>query len=365
MKNFPNQYLPLLTGHIAVQNLDCLNDKPAQKLVLEIAEYLSADIAPDTSNKAIDQDFHDANRNQIAKRMDELTKINAGYSQRLRHLLNPPSCGACPFMTKFNDRYFCGIKDCYERKVVAWQRHSLLAASKKLGVDIYDAERDGNYIVLQDTCQNQKHAGLWEKKNKDLRFAFMADIDRKKYQSGYEECPRGCVVLAVGKTLENLLIEKEMAHDEKRMNMNELREKLMENHIDELLWEATAFLKVLDPLSDDVVMSLYDAPRFGWGSCSCEPPDEDDVSKNENLHAIAEHTRRELTLYMLLSGDDGVDDDLDAHETLSDLVADIQKRAKVWKVKVPAEFSKMAARYDAEIAEAVAVETEKKGKVKK
>lgn len=354
MKVFPNQYLPLLTGHVAVQALDCFNDKPAQKLVLEIAEYLDADTVTDA-----DKEYHQANRNQIEKRMGELEEVNPEYSQRLQHLLNPPSCGACQSMTKFNDRYFCGIKECYERKAVAWQRHGLQVASKKLGIDIYSQE-DGNFLVLQDTYQNKKHADLWEKGSKDLRLAFMADVDRKKYQSGYEECPRGCVVLVVGKALEKLLEEKEQVREEKRVNLDEFREKMMEKRINELLWEVTAYLKsVLDGISDDAVMSLYEAPRYGWDQHSCIP---EELSGNEKLQVIAEQTRREIALYMLLRGEDGVDDDVDAHETLSDLVGDIQKRVKAWKVKIPAEFAKMAARYDAEIAEAVAAETARRKK---
>jgi ParB/RepB/Spo0J family partition protein len=358
MKKFPNQYLPLLTGHVAVQALNCFNDKPAQKLVLEIAEYLSADLAED-----VDDEYHQANANQIQKRMEALAEINPEYRQRLEHLITPPSCNVCPFMTKFDDHYFCGIKECFERKFSAWKKHEMHTNAKTLGVELYDRERDGEFLVLEDTYRNNAHADLWKKKSKDLRIAFMADIDRKKYQSGYSGCPDGCVVIVVGKTLEKLLIEKEQKREEKQVDMEEVREEMMDKRIDELVWEATAYLKsVLDGVSDAAVMSLYDAPRYGWSSHPAIP--ENDFSGNEKMQVMAEHTRREVAFWMLLGGEDGIEIGVDAHETLADLVVDIQKRAKEWKVKIPAEFAKKAAQYDAEIAEAVSTETKNKKKKK-
>jgi ParB/RepB/Spo0J family partition protein len=356
MKNFPNQYLPVLSGHVAVQALDCFNDKPAQKLVLEIAEYLDASTAKDAG-----KEYYEANQSQIEKRMKALEEINPAYSQRLQHLINPPACNTCPSMTKFSDRHYCGIKACYERKVSAWKRHSMHAESKKLGVSILNPEVDGNYLVLEDTYRNQEHAELWRKKNKDLRLAFMEDIDRKKFQSGYDDCPDGCVVVVVGKTLEKLAEKKEQVREEKRFDVDEFREELMEKRVNELLWDATAYLKsIMDGMPDEAVISLYDAPRFGWSDHSAIPdPEFTNDTKNS---IIAEHTRREFAFWMLVSGDDGVSDDADAYQTLADLVKAIQERAKTWKVKLPAELTKRAAQYDAEIADAVSAETKARKK---
>jgi hypothetical protein len=235
------------------------------------------------------------------------------------------------------------------------------AESKKLGVSILNPEVDGNYLVLEDTYRNQEHAELWRKKNKDLRLAFMEDIDRKKFQSGYDDCPDGCVVVVVGKTLEKLAEKKEQVREEKRFDVDEFREELMEKRVNELLWDATAYLKsIMDGMPDEAVISLYDAPRFGWSDHSAIPdPEFTNDTKNS---IIAEHTRREFAFWMLVSGDDGVSDDADAYQTLADLVKAIQERAKTWKVKLPAELTKRAAQYDAEIADAVSAETKARKK---
>lgn len=352
MKKFPNQYLPLLTGHIAVQALDCFNDKDAQKLVLEIADYLDANTAQDC-----DDEYYKANNNQIEKRMELLAQIKPEYSQRLQHLINPPACNTCPYYTKIKGSHYCGIKHCLDRKTSAWRKQQAFARSKALGMDFYDPKVDGKHLVLEDTYQNSKHAELFKKKNKDLRLAFMADIDRKKYQSGYEGVPRETVVVVTGKTLEKLLKEKETIREEKKKrDPLEIRQKLMDKQVDVLLWESTLYLKsLLDGLTDDAVQSLFDGPRYGWSNLSAVP---EDLSGNESDSVIAEHTRREIVCHMLVSGEHDVTENADDLDSLGELAALIVARAKSWKIKIPAAFTKLAAEMDAQIDLRVSAETE-------
>jgi ParB/RepB/Spo0J family partition protein len=203
MKNFPNKMLPYLTGHIAVQTLDCFNDKPAQKLVLEWAEYLGADDAPDSGDEEIDADYHAANKNQMQIRMDALEKINPDYTAALQHLLNPPACNACPFYTVINKAHYCGMKACYERKAIAFRAQKMADMSRTLKIPIY-AEADGSYLVLDSGVAS--HTTAFKNCHADLRLLPAKQFKGYAWQS-FKGLDSGTVKLvAVGSSLDKLAV---------------------------------------------------------------------------------------------------------------------------------------------------------------
>lgn len=324
MKNFPNKYLPMLTVEEALNAID------------------------DESQSGKVESFI-------------LDRRTAGLSERdeaiLYHLIEPTACSACPWYGKIKGTHYCGIKTCYERKVRAWHRHEMHEASKKLGVAIYEPEADGNLLVLQDTWSNSAHLELWKKKGKDLRLAFMEDIDRKKFQSGYDGCPSGTVVGIVGDTLKKLEKQKVEAREEKHqgVDIEAMIERLQAEKADALLWEATLYVKALfDDFPHLALEALYDAPRYSWGTDNSVPEPKSNWSEKQN----DEHTRREFA-YHMLDHADGIE--RSDPGTLADFSAEIVKIAKSWGVKIPASFAKLAVQMDAEIA---AVSAEAKAKAK-
>lgn len=216
------------------------------------------------------------------------------------------------------------------------------------------AADDGNYLVLEDAYQNSQHAELYKKKNKDLRIAFMDDIDRKKYQSGYDGCPKGCVIIVVGETFKKLSEAKQEAKVQKQKDPDALRRKLFNQKSNELLWESTLYLKsILDGMPDDAVEGLFNAPRFGWSNLSAVPEIE-----TQDSSELAAHGRREIALHILLNNENGIDIDDDG--TLATLAGEIATKSKSWKIKIPAAFTKLAEQMDAEIDAAVSAETPSK-----
>lgn len=336
MKNFPNKLLPDL----------------AELSVVEFVELLQ--ITDEASKKIISVWMHNHNEfDQSAWDELDASELDRKLVERIKHLANPSSCSACPFYTKLKGTHYCGDKTCYFRKTSAWERHGLQAASKKLGIEIY-AEEDGDYLVLEDTYQNSQHAELYKKKNKDLRFAFMADIDRKKYQSGYDGCPKSSVVVVVGETLKKLLVKKQETKQTKQKDPDKLHRDLFDKKADVLLWESTLYLKaILDGVPDDAVEGLFNAPRYGWPNLSAVPEIE-----TQDAAELAVYGRREIVLHILLNNENGISADEDG--TLADFAGEIVSRAKDWKIKIPTAFMKLAEQMDAEITSAVSVETPKK-----
>lgn len=344
MKNFPNKYLPNLADLSVVEFLDVLEitDDKTKKIISEwMFNWVEA--------------FDEASLSELSASLPDEKLV-----ERIRHLVNPPACSSCPFYTKHKGTHYCGDKVCYFRKISAWERQGMHTASKKLGVDIY-SKQDGNYLILEDSYHNQEHHKLWRDKNKDLRLAFMADIERKKFQSGYDGCPDGTIVMVVGDTFKKLTEAKQVEKVKKQKDPAELRRKLFENHSRDLLWESTLYIKsILDGVPDDAVEGLFNAPRYGWPNLSAIPEIE-----TQDIKKLAEHGRRELALHILLNNQNGID--IDQDETLTVLAGAIVAKAKSWKIKVSGTFMKMAEQMDAEIAEAVSAETEpdEKKKVKK
>lgn len=338
MKNFPNKFLPDL----------------AELSVFEFVELLQV---TDAKSKEFIKNWMLDNSEFNQAAWDELdaSGLDPKLIERIKHLVNPPACSACPFYTKHKGTHYCGDKVCYFRKVSAWDRQGLHTGSKKLGIDIYN-KADGNYLVLEDTYSNRQHEELYKKKNKDLRLAFMADIDRKKYQSGYEGCPKGAVVIVVGDTLKKLNEVKQEAKVQKVKDLGEVRRKLFEKKSNELLWESTLYVKaILDGVPDDAMEGLFNAPRYGWHNLSAVPEIE-----TQDVSELAAHGRREIALHILLNGENGID--IDDDDKMTALAEQIETKAKSWKIKLPAAFMKLAAQMDAEIESAVAAETPAKKK---
>lgn len=341
-KNFPNHYLPALTHVDAAAALGVQDDQATLGLIGGLLGY-----SPITNND-VDEVKQSAN-------FQELVEINPQYGAKLVHLLNPPACSSCPFYTTLRGTHYCGMKTCFERKSSAWNRESLHKASKSLGIAIYDAEADGAFRVLTDTyhwSDSTKDRELFKKRSKDLRLAFMADIDRKKDQNGYEGVPKGSVALVVGKSMQELQEKKQEARVEKEQKVDFNHEREIRQQV--LNWEAAAYVQALfDAFGDHafqvLLRSAYQYNEF-----------EDFLEEIEDRVEKSEVTTRRLIAFDMLQ-----QACYPREATCVKHAGGVAATAKTWGVKVPARFLKLAEQADAEIKElkkSVAVETKAKGR---
>lgn len=338
MKNFPNKFLPVLTPVDAAIALGIQDD---DAMMEKVACWIEA------------SESNESNLDVIFSIPDELI-------EKLKHLMKPPACNVCPFYSKVMDNHYCGMKTCFTRKSEAWSREKLRAASKDLGIEIYDAEKDGGFKVLEDTWSDngKKHLQLFTKRNKDLRLAFAKDIDRKKTQNGYNGVPTGSVVMIVGQTMKKLETDGQKERAEKRSSQQaaQLLNKLLAEKRTALNWEATSHIKVIfDGMSLLALETLWEAPKYGgWHIQDYNISDElrpDDDSTDE---VKADFMRRLFCLNMI-KGEDW------RHAEYEDTVLSyaewLTETSKGWGVKLPKSISKMAVKMDEEIA-AVTAETE-------
>lgn len=329
MKNFPNKLLPALTVEEA---MEASLDKHDDKFKARVAAYLESGSADGLTDNDI---------------------------QFLEHLQNPPACTACPFYTKLDREHYCGMRVCYSRKERAWNRQKLQNASKALGIALYDREADGDMLIFEDKWHNERHAKLFRARGKDLRLAFMEDLDRKRAQGGYEGIPDGSVVGVVGETLKKLLKEKVEKREAEKEDTSAVVEEMKDKKAEALLAEAALYVQLLfESFNDAAMKSLMEAPNYGWGSDDT-PFEEPKAGASDK--AWAEFLRREYAFRMLDRCDD-ISDACDV-DSLAEYAAQVIKTARSWGVKIPASFTKMAAGFDAEIA-AVSGETGTKGKKK-
>jgi len=349
MKNFPNKLLPLLTGHTAVQTLDCFNDKPAQKLVLEWAEYIAADaIGPEHEN--FDQEMHDACQRQAQKRLDDLAEINPVYVEQLQHLINPPACTACPFYTKIRGSHYCGMKACHTRKTNAWHASLIEQASKSLGIAMYETT-DGAFRVLDYYSGD---SSLFDKKHKGLRLLPTFKINGHHYQSFSGIDDDVALVVATGDALNKMsraggkvtggkMTEKEKAE---RRAM-----KIYRAHRPALFWEYTAVAKsMFDAVPLEVLNKLN-----RWENIMIDDRIPEAYSKgNSSASVKGDYQRRALVWRLIMSCGSHFQ-----RKAMTSILAEMQK---LTGIKSPKALIKQAEQWDAEInaaAKPVAVETPK------
>lgn len=341
-KNFPNHYLPALTHVDAAAALGVQDDQATLGLIGGLLGY-----SPITNND-VDEVKQSAN-------FQELVEINPQHGAKLVHLLNPPACSSCPFYTTLRGTHYCGMRTCFERKSSAWNRESLHKASKSLGIAIYDAEADGAFRVLTDThwSDSTKDRELFKKRSKDLRLAFMADIDRKKDQNGYDGVPKGSVVLAVGKAMQELQEKKQEARVEK--DRTHEVDELVRKQRHSLAWHVTEYLTTMfDGINEHALQVVKETYGFKWSHHAVNDVDMEDVPEDDH------YDRRMLALMMVMEAEQGP-----WNQTCVKYAEGLVATAKTWGVKIPARFLKLAEQADAEIKElkkSVAAET--KGKKK-
>ncbi len=355
MKKFPNQFLPTLTAVDIAMALNIQDNEEALKLIDEYLQYVEAETA-EFPNGENDKDYIASCRAQAQKRLDALAKLDPDYVARIQHLISPPTCTACRFHSVVQGTHYCGMETCFSRKTRAWEYEKLRVASKELKIEIYNAEADGEYRVLEEdyTDNGKKHKALFTKRGKDLRLALAVDIDRKKPQSGYNGVPRGAVVMVVGKTLKTMLEsgQKERADKRSKQKAAEALRTLKERKLHEFDFEVSAHAKaIFDSLNLAALEDLFAAPsRYGssWDFTPHNMPGVKRPSEDDGVPAQEDFYRRIFALNMIKK--------IGGHynKTISEYAFTVSEKVKNWGVKLPKSVTKLAAQMGAEIEAAKA-----------
>lgn len=333
MKNFPNRYLPPLTPVDAAIALGIQDDEEMMEKVATWIQIHAGEL-PDLDAESLG--------------------IPDVLLAMLDHLVNPPSCTACPFYSVVEKKHYCGMETCFNRKSRAWDYDKLIETSKQLKIEIYNPETDGEFRVLEDNYNDEgEHFKIFQKRSKDLRLALAVDIDRKKPQHGYK-LRRSIVVMLVGKTLKDLLKKGQQERAEKRSKEQAaaLLARLLEEKREALDWELAAHVKTLfDGMNLVGLQALWETPgrysnewTFGFYNTPKAKPAND--AKDEEK---ADAYRRLIALNMVrkIGGY--------WNKTVSEYAAHLGETVKTWGVKLPKSVSKLAAQMDEEIQAVTAV----------
>lgn len=280
--------------------------------------------------------------NHLLPRMTEETV--GKYEKHLEHLTNPPACTACPFYTKVRGSHYCGLKVCFEMKRIAWERHIIEQASKRLSIPIYDAE-DGGYVLLMG--YENSHKKVFTSRHAGLRLLPKSAVKGYASQWGFDGVDDEHVfVVATGTAMDKLdntgrnrskggkKSEKEKA-EMRMMRVYRMRRK-------ELMWEFTATAKrIFDGVP---VEALRKINRWKFIGIDDRIVDEWLKGRKATAETDADMERRELIWRML--------DGTCSHYTRSSMATileELQEHADEWGVKIPKTLVALAEQFDAEI----------------
>ncbi len=344
MKNFPNKLLAIPTAEELALALGIQNNAKALKLVSEFLEYFDADSIVE-EDETYDQEMHDNCKGQAAKRLEALAKIDASYKERIEHLINPPACTACPFYTKVQGSHYCGIEICHDRKREAWKIQMIQAASKNLGIALYD-KADGDYSVMNSTSDRQK--AMFKNRSVDLRLIPRDAIKSYPYQWNLDGIKvNHFVVIITGKSM-GKLHTKTNDRFSPAARLQQRKDRLFRQKRKELIWEFTAAGKhMFEAMNKAVLENLDDWKYLGVDD---RPPEDVKPADNASAEIKTEYFRR-LMVWNLV---DRVNYNEKPKQTqVLQTAYFLAKLAGKWEIKFPKSIMKMAEQADKEIASIV------------
>jgi ParB/RepB/Spo0J family partition protein len=273
----------------------------------------------------------------------------ANHESRIDHLVDPPACNACNFFTKLRGKHYCGLKICYERKKVAWERHQLELAVKNLNIRVYNKEEDGPYAVLD--CFEEPSNKVFKSKDTGLRLMLKSDVNHYVYQQKFEGMNHDYVVVVItGPALQKTILSKHNIKGGKKTEHEKAEMRMMRVYRQrrkDFLWAFTDIAKVI--FAGVPVEAVKKLERWHFIGIDDRIPDEFLKGKRENAKVTADFERRELVWKMI--------DDICSHyhrSSMATILNKLQKQAAEWKIKIPVSLHKLAEQYDAEILAAAA-----------
>jgi ParB/RepB/Spo0J family partition protein len=338
---FPMDHLPELKAADVTRSLEIPKNENLQKWIdwLRMG-FVHGPMAP--TDKLADE--------SVAEYLVR-TGAPADVIEKIAHLLNPPSCSACPFYAKVDGSHYCTFKPCHGRKTKAWEDHIIQSASKRTGIAIYDKRADGDSAYLSSYDEPDKK--LFTARNADLRLKKGTNWSQR-----FEGVPEGYSVVVVGATLKKMrkaTATNSANRDEKREDYYKEQKRLAamrrahEAAIYNFLWNIAtpAFLGVYNGLNAlDFLETMAD--RFVRG-VPAEEPDKKKATKAERVKFY-----QRAILFSLW--DDELWEFVQNKKPVTALAKHLVGVANSWAIKLPKNWLDQAAEADKAIV--VTTETE-------
>ena len=278
---------------------------------------------------------------------------------RLRVLVNPPKCEACPFHAVLNGDHYCGLPLCKERKVKAWEKKLLDDQVEKLGVPLYQ-KSDGPFIQLDH--YNAADKKLWNDRGADLRL-----IPATYMWNNFEDVGQNLKVVLIGKVAEKRLQAQEKGKEKiDEATTSRERQNQIANMQQEFAWRfgwevaSRAFESVLDGVTS------YSFLLHNYTLCIDKYADFPEGIDDDALVEAAQKAKkadglkelRRLTVYQALDqkyerGEFDYKDIFKSKKPVVKYATDLQKIADLWSVKLPKDWLKQAEQYQAELDTAI------------
>jgi ParB/RepB/Spo0J family partition protein len=273
-------------------------------------------------------------------------------------------CVTCPLYARVNGSHYCGKKACLEIKTAAWHKHILEKTSKKTGIEIYDAKRDGKYRLLD--CHSPSDKKAFAKTHSDLRLMLAEDAKGYSYQSDLDNVDTDMLrVVMTG----DLMKKQEQAAApadaddedleelyESVMTPEERRSDLLEDAFTALEWEIGRAIgkKLFADMGANMVQALHACAS--WKVHAHYAPDEMTFAND------AERAMSQMGASLLRDAINATDDDVDFEDihTATALLGYFTAAMKTLGLaKLPKAVTHVAETYDEKIAAlGVAAETE-------
>lgn len=272
--------------------------------------------------------------------------------ERLRVLANPTPCEKCPLHAVLNGDHYCGLPLCMERKVTAWKAKVQEDKINEIGVPLYQ-KSDGPYVKL-DRYEDADRK-LWKAKGADLRI-----ISSKYEYNNFEGLDYDMAAVLVGPAAEKRIKKAKAAEEkqktEKVNSQNAHQVQVIKEHFTRRFsWEVAsrAFEGVLDGISSMAVLEIF-CERSLWDVLPRDIDEDDFLEEVKSIKKTSDRTKelRRYAVAGLLSGrlqEDDLELDIEAKKLLIKHSERFVKIAAEWGVKLPADFSKQAETYQAEL----------------
>lgn len=335
-KNFPRKHLPALDSKTIGDVLE-----PAEGHAKENVGYLKDIVRLVSSGMEVSD--------------EAFPQVTPESLERLRVLANPTPCEKCPLHAVLNGDHYCGLPLCMDRKVTAWKAKVQEDKINEIGVPLYQ-KSDGPYVKLDRYESADKK--LWAAKGADLRI-----IPSRYEYNNFEGLDYDTAAVLVGaaaeKRLKKIEADKKKQETESVSRKNEARFRDTKiEFVRRFNWEVTsrAFESALDGVSSPALLALMAESLIDRGTDFPEDVNEGDLideakkmkkaaDQAKELRRIAMHGALDAELYSSRVADL----DYDKKNLMIKHAERFVNIAAAWGVKLPADFSKQAETYQAEL----------------
>ena len=310
---FPMKHLPQLTVKDTIKALEA--DEADDPIITTIINVVNGAV-----EMTVDQ-YMDANPQY------------ADWVERIKQLITPTACSACPFHSVSDKQHHCGFKPCHQRKKKAWLESEAVKVSKKLNIPVYDPAKDGKSTLILSRHETA-HANLVNSKHAGIR---VQPHINEYSQNPWTESHTARLILT-GEKVKALKEKKQQAAQKEQSNR--------EDH--DLLWKqqrerqqaSERFFKEVGSLPFAIIFKDLDHIPAMTALTRLDIPKKDAANKKVVLVALRLEMARDA-----IDNLHGYSWDLRAKGPVA-VAKILQGVAKEWGVKLPDDFIEMAKKFE-------------------